>query len=162
MKKLLFLFVVIVLSFGAFSQEEDNLFYIILGNKSLLEDNGLLLLYPIKPTKMFIGTNEEKYSFLDTVSWSYSESFNIGRNFLKRKYVTLYVQDVFGIAKFYLNNKLVLETNNGFISYELDVKKFLKPESNTIRVEFNPIVSTLNYDNNNYNTLSSENQIFTL
>lgn len=161
MKKILLSLFFFFLLINCFAQEEPmGREFIVIGNKSLLEEKGLHPFFnSSKPVKIFVKDNETKYSFLDTVSWSYSESFNIGRNFLKRKYVTLYVQDVFGIAKFYLNNKLVLETNNGFISYELDVKKFLKPESNTIRVEFNPIVSTLNYDNNNYNTLSSEKRV---
>ena len=64
MKKLIPILFLITLSFNLFSQvEDDNLFNIFLGNKSLLEEKDLLMLYPNKSTKMFIGTNEKKYSF---------------------------------------------------------------------------------------------------
>mgnify|MGYP000900393577 FL=1 len=160
MKKLIPILFLIILSFGAFAQEREDLFIsIYIGDKSLLDEKGLLLNFSDNPTKMFIGTNEEKYSFLDTVAWSYQQEINVNKKFLKNRNITLWVENVIGPAKFYLNDKLVLETNNCFRSYKVDVRDFLKKGKNNIRVDFTPISSSLNYDNNKYNTLASEKRV---
>ncbi len=160
MKKLIPILLLIILSFGAFAQEREDLFIsIYIGNKSLLDEKGLLMNFSDNPTKMFIGTNEEKYSFLDTVAWSYQQEINVNKKFLKNRNINLCVENVIGQAKFYLNDKLVLETNNSFRTYKVDVRYFLKKGKNNIRVDFTPISSSLNYDNNKYNTLASEKRV---
>lgn len=159
MKKILPILFFIILFISACSQK-GNREYIYIGKKSLLYEKGLLFEYfSDKPTKIFIGTNEKKYSFLDTIAWTYKEDFNLNKKFLKNKNQTLYVKKVMGYAKFYLNDKLVLETNNGFKSYEIDIHNFLKKGNNKLKIDFTPISSTLNYDNNKYNTLASEKRV---
>ncbi|MDY4789340.1 MAG: hypothetical protein SO179_02085 [Bacteroidales bacterium] len=160
MKKLIPILFLITLSFNLFSQvEDDNLFNIFLGNKSLLEEKDLLMLYPNKSTKMFIGTNEKKYSFLDTVAWSYNKDFFIESKHLKNRNIYLYVHKIIGPAKFYLNDILVLETNNGFRTYEVNIHDLLKKGNNKLRVDYTPIYHSLNYNNNKYNTLASEKRV---
>ncbi|MFA6200678.1 MAG: sugar-binding domain-containing protein [Bacteroidales bacterium] len=161
MKKVLPIFLIIILSINAFSQKNDykgSILYI--GSKSLLEEKGLLYIDNYdNPTKMFIGTNEKKYSFLDTISWCYSKDFLVNSEILKSKNINIFIEDIIGYAKLYLNDKLVLETNNGFISHKVDVSEFLIKGNNKLRIDFTPISSSLNYDNNKYNTLASEKRV---
>lgn len=167
MKKLLPILFLIILSFNAFSQMENEVevsdnSYTAIQPQSILLEKELIhcdFIYPNTIVNLFKLDNESKYSYLDTVNWTYSESFNLSRKFLKRKYNWLNITKVQGIAKFYLNNQLVLETNNGFRSYKVDVKKYLKRGENTIKIEFTPITSLLNYDNNKYYTLASEKRV---
>lgn len=161
MKKILPIFLIIILSINAFSQKmKFQPILVQFGSKSLLEEKGLLYIdNNDNPTKMFIGINEEKYSFLDTISWTYSKNFLVNGESIKSKNINLFVKDVIGYAKFYLNDKLVLETNNGFISHKVDVSNFLIKGNNKLRIDFTPISSSLNYDNNKYNTLASEKRV---
>lgn len=167
MKKILPILLFIISSFNAFSQEEDEVevldnSYIAIQDQSLLSEKDLIhcdFIDPNQITKLFTLDNESKYRYLDTINWTYCESFNLSRKFLKRKYNWLNITKVQGIAKFYLNNQLVLETNNSFRSYKVDVKKYLKLGNNTLKIQFVPISSVLNYDNNIYNTLASEKRV---
>ncbi|MDD4739862.1 MAG: hypothetical protein PHG98_07925, partial [Bacteroidales bacterium] len=160
MKKLLPILYCIILSFNVFSQEENYSDSYYIGSKSLLEEKGLLFMdFSDNLTKIFIGSNEEKYSFLDTVAWSYQKDITLSKKFLKNRNINLFVENVIGQAKFYLNDKLVLKTNNGFRSYKVDVRDFLKKGNNKLRVDFTPISPSLNYDNNKYNTLASEKRV---
>lgn len=157
MKKLLPILFLIILSFGAFAQRiDDDLILFQFGSNSLLEENGLV---NNNPKKMFIGLNEMKYSFLDTVAWSYSKDFKVNVNKPNKNNVYLFVKDIIGNAKFYLNDNLVLESDNAFISHKVNVTKFLKKGNNKLKVEFTPISPSLNYDNNKYNTLASEKRV---
>jgi len=163
MKKLLPILFFILLSFNAFSQEEVDIEYIYIKNQSLLSERGLMdfdFNDADRITKFFTLDDELQYRYLDTINWTYNEDFNVSRKFLKRKNIWLNIGKSQGIAKFYLNNQLVLETNNSFRSYRVDVKKFLRQGNNTIKIEFAPISSILNYDNNKYNTLASEKRVF--
>ncbi len=159
MKRLIYI-CFIILFFGACSQRN---YY---GGTETIAENSLLKEKVVleknlfnRPTKIFIGTNEDKYSFLDTVAWTYSKVMYFNKDFVKNKSVNFYIDKVIGSAKFYFNNKLFLETNNGFISYKIDVRKFLKVGNNELKIEFTPISSSLNYDNNKYNTLASEKRV---
>lgn len=159
MKKLLPIILFIILSINTFSQE-NNFNGLYIDSKSLLEEKGLLYIDNYdNPAKMFIGTNEEKYSFLDTVSWSYNKDFIVNSETLKSRNVNLSIKDIIGNAKLYLNDKFVLESNNGFISYKVDVSDFLIKGNNKLRIDFTPISPSLKYDNNKYNTLASEKRV---
>ncbi|MDD4529651.1 MAG: hypothetical protein PHX48_07210 [Bacteroidales bacterium] len=160
MKKLLPILFFILLSFGAFSQKNYYGGTVNITENSLLEEKGLIGRFcHNKPTKMFIGTNEEKYSFLDTTAWTYNKVMYLNKEPVKNKSVTFKVGKVIGNAKFYFNDKLFLETNNGFKSYKLDVREFLKVGDNELKIVFTPISHSLNYDNNKYNTLASEKRV---
>lgn len=160
MKKLLPILFLITLSFGACSQKNYYGGTVNITENSLLEEKGLIgRFYHNKPTKMFIGTNEEKYSFLDTTAWTYNKVMYLNKEPVKNKSVTFKVGKVIGNAKFYFNDKLFLETNNGFKSYKLDVREFLKVGDNELKIVFTPISHSLNYDNNKYNTLASEKRV---
>lgn len=158
MKKLLPILFLITLSFGAFAQEEDELIVGYIEPSGLLDEKGLIK-FSDNPNFFFIGTNEEKYSFLDTVAWSYKDEIFFSKKFLKKGDIYLCVANVIGPAKFYLNDKFILETNNGFRSYKADVSDYLKQGYNKIRVDFTPISPSLNYDHNTYNILASEKRV---
>lgn len=85
----------------------------------------------------FSGNNELSLQWISDKIWLYQTEFSLSREQLRHKNIILNFDGLDTYAKVYLNDLLILETNNAFRSWKKDVRKILK-SSNSLRVEFTP------------------------
>lgn len=109
----------------------------------------------------FIGNNKLNLQWISEKTWLYQTEFSLNKQQLKSKNIVLNFDGLDTYAKVYLNDQLILETNNAFRLWKKDVRKILK-SNNKLRVEFTPTSkvekkkeSQIPYQ------LSKDNRIFT-
>lgn len=84
----------------------------------------------------FFRLNEHNLQWIDKEDWQYKTNFDISENELSKQNIEL---DFFGLdtySKIFLNDSLVLQTNNMFRNYVIDCKPYLKKGKNTLQVVF--------------------------
>lgn len=85
----------------------------------------------------FIGTNEQQCQWIEKKDWEYETfPFNVSDSILSKKIVRLKFHQLDTYANVFLNGEKILETENVFRSFEVDVKALLKREGNVLRIEF--------------------------
>jgi len=88
----------------------------------------------------FYSDNEKSVQWIENEDWEYIGTFNCNKATLQHKHIELNFEGIDTYAKIYLNNQLILECNNMFRSWNVDVKQYLKLGSNTLRIEFESAV----------------------
>ncbi len=83
----------------------------------------------------FIKTNEEKVQWVSDSSWVYKTSFTVDEKTLSKRHLELNFEGLDTYAKVYLNDSLILNSNNAFRQYSISVKSILKNE-NELKIEF--------------------------
>ncbi len=83
----------------------------------------------------FIGDNEIHLQWISKSDWEYRKPFNVDNEFLQKEHLQLTFEGLDTYASVFLNDSLILKTNNAFRAYKIDVKPFLKSE-NEIRILF--------------------------
>jgi beta-mannosidase len=83
----------------------------------------------------FIGNNEHDLQWISKTNWEYQTQFSLDNTILNKKHIDLNFEGLDTYAKVYLNDSLILNTNNAFLNWEKDVKSLLKSE-NSLRVVF--------------------------
>lgn len=85
----------------------------------------------------FVGDNEKDLQWIADRYWTYKTEFKIGKQQLNSRNSELVFEGLDTYAKVFLNGKLILEANNAFRIWKVDVKKYLK-ENNELKIEFTP------------------------
>lgn len=83
----------------------------------------------------FIGDNEKDVQWVSETDWEYKTMFSIDKATLKKKHIELNFEGLDTYASVYLNDSLILKSNNAFRSFNVDVKPLLKA-SNELRIVF--------------------------
>lgn len=108
----------------------------------------------------FISDNELKVQWVAENDWEYKTTFKIDDSTYQRKHIELNFEGLDTYASVFLNDSLILETDNSFRNYRVDVKSFIKKE-NKLHVVFN---STHYFEEEGKNKLNYElpegNRIF--
>ncbi|MCX7726314.1 MAG: hypothetical protein N2053_05650, partial [Chitinispirillaceae bacterium] len=95
----------------------------------------------------FKGSNELELNWIEKTDFEYQRTFEIDEEFLKFKNIELVAEGLDTLATISINKNLVATTQNMFISYRFDIKKFLIKGENTITILFkNPIEYIKNYN----------------
>jgi len=97
-------------------------------NKKLIEDP-------------FYADNELKLEWITKLDWVYKTVFTLKK---KRNY-NLVLNGIDTIADVYLNDKLILSCKNMFLSYKIDVEKYLRQGKNELKIYLH---SPVNYSIN--------------
>lgn len=84
----------------------------------------------------FYRDNEAKVQWIEEKDWEFRTTFDVGEDVLKKKHVELSFKGLDTYAHIFLNDTLVLETDNMFRSWKIEVKKWLKPGGNTLTIYF--------------------------
>ncbi len=84
----------------------------------------------------FYGLNEEKLQWIENENWEYHTKFNIDENLYKKKNIFLNFKGLDTYADVYLNGKLILQADNMFRTWQVNVKKYLKPKDNILHIVF--------------------------
>jgi beta-mannosidase len=82
----------------------------------------------------FYRDNEEKLQWIEQQDWEFETTFDVDPAALQRRHVELVLNGLDTYAHVYLNDSLVLETDNMFRRWTADVKKLLKPQGNKLHI----------------------------
>ncbi|MFN0215581.1 MAG: glycosyl hydrolase 2 galactose-binding domain-containing protein [Saprospiraceae bacterium] len=84
----------------------------------------------------FWRDNEEKLQWIEKEDWEFQTTFEVGSDVLAKKHIELIFKGLDTYAQVYLNDSLILETDNMFRAFRVDVKRFLKPNGNKLKIYF--------------------------
>lgn len=84
----------------------------------------------------FFGDNEKKLQWIDTCRWEYQTSFNCDSTLLANRHVELQFDGLDTYAKVFLNDNLILITDNMFRTWFVSCKSFLKEKDNHLVIQF--------------------------
>ena len=91
----------------------------------------------------FVGKNEHKVQWVSDSVWVYKSTFNLPKAVLNKQHITLNFDGLDTYATVLLNGEALLNTNNAFRNYTVQVKDLLTAE-NAIEIQFEP---TSTYEN---------------
>ena len=83
----------------------------------------------------FIGDNEKDLQWISETDWEYKTTFLIDEEMLQKKNIELNFKGLDTYASVYLNDSLILNSNNAFREGNVDIKSILKSE-NELRILF--------------------------
>lgn len=82
----------------------------------------------------YIGLNERKVQWVDKEDWIYETTFRLTEAVDTQQHIDLCFDGLDTYADVYLNDSLVLQADNMFRRWRIDVKSLLKEAENTLRV----------------------------
>ncbi len=85
----------------------------------------------------FIGTNESKLQWIDSVTWIYEVNFECSRTMRREKHIELQFDGLDTYCSVYLNGEYLFTGEDMFLSYKIDVKSLIKA-NNKLVVRFEP------------------------
>jgi len=88
----------------------------------------------------FFGNNEKDLQWIENETWQYQTSFKISKEELKNQNTVLQFEGLDTYAEVFLNNKKILDANNMFRIWKVDVKNNLKVGKNNLKVVFKSAV----------------------
>ncbi len=101
----------------------------------------------------FYRDNEKSLQWIGKTNWSYQLSFNIADETLKRKSIELVFNGLDTYANVSLNGRSILDADNMFRKWRVDVKNALKKGENVLRITFRspineilPLMAKLDYE----------------
>lgn len=84
----------------------------------------------------FYGTNEADLQWIGLTDWEYQTKFQVDSATAAQEHVELVFDGLDTYADVFVNGQKVLEAINMFRTWRVDVKKYVKPGENTLRVAF--------------------------
>ena len=84
----------------------------------------------------FMDNNEVKVQWVSENDWEYKTTFKVDDSTFQKKHIELNFEGLDTFASVFLNDSLILQTNNAFRNYTVDVKSILKLK-NKLHVVFN-------------------------
>ena len=88
----------------------------------------------------FYSDNEKSLQWIENEDWEYLGKFTCDNIILKNKHIELSFEGLDTYAKVFLNGQQILECNNMFRSWHIDVKQYLKAGENTLQINFESAV----------------------
>lgn len=84
----------------------------------------------------FYRLNERGVQWVDKEDWEYKTSLSVNPQLFNKQNIELDFKGLDTYADVYLNDSLILKTNNMFREWTVNVKGLLKKENNTLRIYF--------------------------
>jgi len=84
----------------------------------------------------FWRDNEEKLQWIEREDWEFQTSFDVSPEILEKKHIELIFKGLDTYAQVFLNDSLLLETDNMFRTWRAEAKHLLKPSGNTLHIYF--------------------------
>ena len=109
----------------------------------------------------FIGANETKVQWVADSTWVYQTNFDVPTSTLNKENIQLEFEGLDTYAKVYLNDSLLISTNNAFRTFKVPVKDFLLSQ-NKLSIHFAPTQVKEEIEKNKLDyTLPEGNRVFT-
>lgn len=83
----------------------------------------------------FIGDNEKNLQWISETDWEYKTTFSLDKEVLQKKNIELNFEGLDTYTSVYLNDSLILKSNNAFREWNVDIRLLLKSE-NELRILF--------------------------
>src|SRR5262249_19805082 len=97
--------------------------------------------------------NEKRLQWIGKTDWEYQTTINVNQDLLRRRNIEIVFHGLDTYANVFLNDAPVLAADNMFRTWRVDVKKFLKPGRNVLRIKFRspineilPVMARLDYE----------------
>ncbi|MBJ7881704.1 beta-mannosidase [Gelidibacter salicanalis] len=74
----------------------------------------------------FIGSNALELQWISNTDWEYRTEFQLDNTILRKKHIELNFEGLDTYATVYLNDSIILKSNNAFRTFHVDVTKLLK------------------------------------
>ncbi len=84
----------------------------------------------------FYGTNEEAVQWVEREDWEYQTFFEVKNKFLKNDFIRLHAEGLDTYADVYINDSLIIQSENMFITHDVDIKPLLQKGVNKLYVRF--------------------------
>ncbi len=84
----------------------------------------------------FYGDNESEVQWVSKQDWSYKTTFIASKRLLQREYIDLVFKGLDTYAKVYLNRKQIINADNQFREWRVDVKNLILTGENILEVIF--------------------------
>jgi len=101
----------------------------------------------------FYRDNEQKQQWIGKTDWEYRTTFKVNQQTLDRKNLELVFEGLDTYADVYLNEKLLIKTDNMFRTWRVDCAGNLKPGDNTLTIDFRspineilPVMAKMKYE----------------
>ena len=88
----------------------------------------------------FYGTNEAKVQWVEQEDWEYATDFVADDKLLKRQHIELLFDGLDTYARVFLNGQLILSADNMFRHWAVDIRQYLKPGKNHLKIMFESAV----------------------
>jgi beta-mannosidase len=77
----------------------------------------------------FIGNNALELQWISNTDWEYKTEFQLNTGMLRKKHIELNFAGLDTYATVYLNDSIILKSNNAFRTFTIDVTKLLKKDN---------------------------------
>lgn len=101
----------------------------------------------------FYRDNEKNLQWIGKTDWEYETRFNVSVEILKRENLEIVFEGLDTYAEVFLNERSILNADNMFRTWRVDVKNSLKQGENVLRVKFRspineilPLMKKLDYE----------------
>jgi len=84
----------------------------------------------------FYRDNEKRLQWIGKTDWEYQTTFNISAETFKRQNIEIVFQGLDTYANVFLNGKPLLDADNMFRTWRVDVKNALKQGENVLKIKF--------------------------
>ncbi len=84
----------------------------------------------------FYRDNENKLQWIDKADWEYKTVFDVDENTFVKNTIELIFEGLDTYADVYLNGKLILQADNMFRSWKVNVKPFIESTDNVLLIKF--------------------------
>ena len=97
--------------------------------------------------------NEKRLQWIGKTDWEYQTTFNVSAEMLKRQNLEIVFHGLDTYANVFLNDKPILDADNMFRTWRVDIKNALKQGENVLKIKFRspineilPRMAKLNYE----------------
>jgi len=84
----------------------------------------------------FYSDNEKNLEWIDKADWEYRKQFTVTKDMLLADIIFISFEGLDTYADVFINNKRLLQADNMFRIWEIEIKKYLKPGKNELRIYF--------------------------
>ena len=108
----------------------------------------------------FVGENEKDVQWISEKNWDYRCKFFVKEDLFLKRYKQIVFNGIDTFAKVYLNKVLIIEADNMFRPWAVDISEILKLGNNLLEVKFrSPLKEILpRLKNNSYNLPADNDQ----
>ncbi|MEI7472824.1 MAG: sugar-binding domain-containing protein [Chitinophagaceae bacterium] len=100
----------------------------------------------------YFRDNEKKVQWVDSVNWQYKRTFSIDSTYLSLEHIELLFEGLDTYASVYVNNHLVLEADNMFRPWSVDIKPYIQSKNNILSIHFKSALA-------NVDSLAKQNRL---